>query len=145
MVGVSGSLDIEFDDFDEIKEHPMAAPALVNFSDLFEGMVGSSKEEALALLEKKGDVEKALAEAPAEDDRHAESKKLALEALLLGLDLVENLGEDGLFETKTLLPDRGFLETKIQAPGLHKAAKLAYAMGPFKMLLRELGVGDDAY
>ena len=53
MFGVSGNLDIEYDDIDELKEHPMAAAATVNFTDLFESMSGNSKDEVAAMLSKK--------------------------------------------------------------------------------------------
>ena len=111
MVGVSGEIDIEFDDFDEIKEHPMAAPALVNFSDLWEGMNGNSKEELLKIFDKRGDFEKEL------DKEHRNDLKFGIEANLALLDLMENISEEGLIETKVLLPDRGFLHMKVDAPG----------------------------
>ena len=35
VFGITGKVDIEFDDFEEISEHPMAAPAMATFSELF--------------------------------------------------------------------------------------------------------------
>lgn len=37
MLQLNANLNIQFDDFEEIEEHPMAAPFLANFGQLFEG------------------------------------------------------------------------------------------------------------
>ena len=39
IFGINANIDIEFDDFEEIAEHPMAAPAMATFVQLFEGML----------------------------------------------------------------------------------------------------------
>jgi len=39
IFGINGNMDIEFDDFEEIAEHPMAAPAMATFEQLFEGLL----------------------------------------------------------------------------------------------------------
>jgi len=38
-------MDLDFDDFEEIEEHPMAAPALATFEQLFEGMMEQSPSD----------------------------------------------------------------------------------------------------
>jgi hypothetical protein len=40
LLGLNANVDISFDDFNAIKDHPMAGPAMVSFSDLFEGLLG---------------------------------------------------------------------------------------------------------
>ena len=140
MVGVSGSLDVTYDDFDEIKEHPMAAPALVSFADLFEGMTGKSREDALSVYEKKAALE-AARQPDAEGEEKA--KTCAIDAILAGLDLLENLGEEGHIEWRVLLKDRGLIEVSFESPGVQKAALLAIAAGPFRSIARELGAGGD--
>jgi hypothetical protein len=47
MLGLNANVNLTFDDFDSIKSHPMAGPGMVSFSDLFEGVLGQSKEDAL--------------------------------------------------------------------------------------------------
>ena len=42
---LNGNVDLDFDDFEDIEEHPMAAPALATFGDLFEGFMETSIEE----------------------------------------------------------------------------------------------------
>ena len=39
IFGITGKLNIEFDDFEEISEHPMAAPGMATFEQLFEGIL----------------------------------------------------------------------------------------------------------
>jgi hypothetical protein len=48
IFGINGNMSIEFDDFEEIAEHPMAAPAMATFEQLFEGMLEDSPESFLA-------------------------------------------------------------------------------------------------
>ena len=53
MLGLSGNVNFKFDDFDEVKDHPMAAPALVSFSDLFESMLGFAPGEVVSGVNEK--------------------------------------------------------------------------------------------
>ena len=39
MFSLTGNVRLDFDDFEEIEEHPMAAPILATFSQLFEGVM----------------------------------------------------------------------------------------------------------
>ena len=135
MVGVSGSLDVDFDDWDEIKDHPMAAPAMVNFADLFEGMVGASREDVLALMERKGELEAAR---DAATKTGPSAKSGILDGACLALEVLDALSEAGQMELRVLLPDRGLIEFKLDAPGLQKAALLGWAMGPMKAVLERL-------
>lgn len=45
MMQFTGSVNIEFDSFEEIEEHPMAAPAMATFEQLFEGFAESTPAE----------------------------------------------------------------------------------------------------
>lgn len=38
IFGINANMNIEFDDFEEVAEHPMAAPAMATFEQLFEGL-----------------------------------------------------------------------------------------------------------
>jgi len=38
MIAVNGKVNIKFTDIDEIESHPMAAPLMATFEQLFEGM-----------------------------------------------------------------------------------------------------------
>jgi hypothetical protein len=51
LVQVNGSLDFHFDDFDEILEHPLAAPFLASFSQLAEGAIGDKNDHLKPLGE----------------------------------------------------------------------------------------------
>ena len=57
MVVVKGLIDFEFDDFNEIKEHLIAGPIMVNFSDFLEGMMEKSVEDTHAVFERNGEFE----------------------------------------------------------------------------------------
>jgi len=61
IFGINANMDIEFDDFEEIAEHPMAAPAMATFEQLFEGLLEDAPAE---FLEKKLDL--STCEEPAE-------------------------------------------------------------------------------
>ena len=56
MVGVNANLDITYDDFDELKEHPLAAAGMVNFGELLESGIGKTKEDILSIKEKKEEI-----------------------------------------------------------------------------------------
>ena len=61
IFGISGNVGIEFDDFEEIAEHPMAAPAMATFEQLFEGLMEGAPD---SFLNKKMDL--SACEEPAE-------------------------------------------------------------------------------
>ena len=42
---LTGNMQLEFDDFEEIEEHPMAAPVLATFAQLFEGVLEQSPSD----------------------------------------------------------------------------------------------------
>ena len=48
MLSLNANVDINFEDFDDIKNHPMAGPAMMSFSELFEGMLGMNVDEVKA-------------------------------------------------------------------------------------------------
>jgi len=47
IFGINANMDIDFDDFEEIAEHPMAAPAMATFEQLFEGIMEEAPSEYL--------------------------------------------------------------------------------------------------
>jgi len=84
MFGVSANLDVTYDDFDELKEHPLAAAAMVNFTDLFESMAGRSKEDVAAMLSKKDELQK-------KKDDSIPGKNIAIDLLCDIITTLENL------------------------------------------------------
>ena len=61
IFGINGSIGIDFDDFEDIAEHPMAAPAMATFEQLFEGLMEDAPD---SFLNKKMDLSEC--EEPAE-------------------------------------------------------------------------------
>jgi len=53
LFGITGNVAVEFEDFEEIAEHPMAAPAMATFEQLFEGLLEDAPD---SFLEKKLDL-----------------------------------------------------------------------------------------
>jgi len=47
MLTLNGSLDLEFDDIEEIEAHPMAGPLMATFDQLFEGGIGAEPSQIL--------------------------------------------------------------------------------------------------
>jgi len=47
IFGIGANVAIEFDDFEEIAEHPMAAPAMATFEQLFEGLMEDAPDSFL--------------------------------------------------------------------------------------------------
>ena len=47
IFGINGNIGIKFDDFEEIAEHPMAAPAMATFEQLFEGLMEEAPDSFL--------------------------------------------------------------------------------------------------
>lgn len=46
---MNASLDLVFDDFEEVENHEMAQPLLTTFDQLFEGMIGTPWQEFMGL------------------------------------------------------------------------------------------------
>lgn len=46
MLQLNAKIDIQFDDFSEIEDHPMAAPAMATFEQLFEGLAEATPQDA---------------------------------------------------------------------------------------------------
>ena len=49
MMQLNANVNIQFDDFDEVENHPMAQPLLMTFDQLFEGQMGSPWSELMEL------------------------------------------------------------------------------------------------
>ena len=47
MLGLNGNVNFKFEDFDDLRENPVAAPFMASFADLFEGMIGKPPGEFL--------------------------------------------------------------------------------------------------
>lgn len=45
MLALNGKVNIKFNDFEEVEQHPMAAPLMATFEQLFEGMTGKTPSE----------------------------------------------------------------------------------------------------
>jgi len=90
MFGVSGNLDVTYDDFDELKEHPLAAAAMVNFTDLFESMYGKSKEDVVAMLSKKDELQEKMKNELQKDDSRPEIN-IGLDLFCETITILENL------------------------------------------------------
>ena len=48
LLSLNGSIEINFDDFNDISDHPVFAPAMANFNELYEGMMESHPDEVMA-------------------------------------------------------------------------------------------------
>jgi len=53
MLALSGNINFKFEDFDDLRENPMAAPVMVCFKDLFESMIGSTPRECTEAVNNK--------------------------------------------------------------------------------------------
>ena len=47
ILKINGRVDIKFDDFEDVKDHPYIEPFMHTFQDVFEKVVGDSPENAL--------------------------------------------------------------------------------------------------
>lgn len=81
MLQVSANLNITFDDFEEIEEHPMAQPFMATFDQLFEGVAGQPWNEFMSLsLDTEG-----ISTDPEDKDAAAAHKFSAMHSLLCAL------------------------------------------------------------
>lgn len=88
MIGTKGSLEFDFDDYDEIKDHPMAGPFLASAKDLMMGLIGEDVEE---ILSRRAEVDE---EASGDKDRFRMYYKLKNSATLLNtiVDIFQAMG-----------------------------------------------------
>jgi hypothetical protein len=129
LLKLSGNIHLEFEDMDEIKDHPMAQPMMISFEQLFEGMMGSSVEDIMAMtLDLEG----------------KEGEGAEWESLIAGIkgrddlmSLVKSMGNN--MSIKIAVPD--FLvsvQLDINAPGIGKALALGLQATTHPMFERAL-------
>ena len=98
LLQIGGSVNVQFDDYNEIKDHPVFAPLMANFNELFEGMLENNPEE---LIERRFDLE------GKEDTEGKSPHYKQLICVVKGyntcMDALKNLG--GTVELDICLPD----------------------------------------
>jgi len=120
MLTLNGKLDFDFEDMEEIENHPMAAPLMMTFEQLFEGALGSNPNEALKNeLDTEGLPE---AEPKSEKEFFMEGLQVfkMLDSLIKDLDT-------GKINVNVSVPSMLVnVEVDVNAPGIKEAAHLAY-------------------
>jgi hypothetical protein len=132
MMGLNANVNLTFDDFDAIKSHPMAGPAMVSFSDLFEGMFGQNKEDALA--SKVNPADNPLSE---EDDAEEANKKIMIEFLTELLIVLEGQDVSGM-KVKVHVPELCIIDFTVESEGLGVAMATAMLTTVYKSLMSKL-------
>jgi hypothetical protein len=123
MIQVDANVNIQFDDFDEVKEHPMAGPFLASFSQLAEGALGD-KEEMMKLPEftKTGDL-----------SRRESEVKLACEVIAVIHAIIKDMDDssDSQVEFRGACPKVGASGlVQVKSEGLAEALMLAFMANP---------------
>ena len=122
MLQFNANLNIEFDDFSEIEEHPMAQPFLATFGQLFEGQAGMPWNEFMDL---KFDTEGCKVEPGSEEEIGL--KFVELHTLLCSV--VSDMNAQGNVELSMSIPSYLMTsEVHITAPGVQQAFALGLQM-----------------
>jgi hypothetical protein len=126
IFGINANMNFEFDDFEEIAEHPMAAPAMATYEQLFEGMLEEAPE---SFMNKKLDLT-GCEEVNAEVAGQMSLVNEIIEALC-DLDSPE-FNHISLKASYCQFPISSDIE--IQSEGIGQAAKLALKAGALKFV-----------
>jgi len=125
LFGINANVDIEFDDFEEIAEHPMAAPAMATFEQLFEGLLEDAPD---SFLEKKLDL--SACEEPAEVKSQMSLVNEVIEAIC---DLDDpKFNHVSVKVVSTNLPIS--VDVDLHSEGLGRGIKLALKAGALKLI-----------
>jgi len=122
MLSVNANIDLTFDDFDEVLEHPMAGPAQANFDQLFTPVTGHNWKDLIANTKINKDL------IPADDD----SRRVTEARVIVGLFeemsmLLSDLANEGDLRLELSVPAYGVVsKTNIRAPGLQQACVLGW-------------------
>ena len=99
LLAVNGNVNIKFDEYNDISEHPVFAPGMANFNELYEGMMESDPSE---IMGKRVDTEMRETDDPEEKEKFDQLKAIA-ECFNSIADCMEDLGET--FEVDISAPD----------------------------------------
>jgi hypothetical protein len=122
MLQLNANLNIQFDDFEEIENHPMAAPFLASFDQLFEGVFDQPWNEFMGLqLETEG--------CNAEPGTEEEFGLLGAELHSIMCQLVSDMNSQGNLQIAISIPSYlSTVELQITAPGVQQATALGLQM-----------------
>ena len=137
LFSLTGNVDLTFDDYEEIEEHPMAAPMLATFEQLFEGMMEQSPSDLsnkVLSFEKLDDEKK--------EHRHYKSMSMAIEGLNVGLDFLGGISEEITVSASSAnFPFSASIN--VNSAGIGAAAKLAINSMLVPKLAKEMRYGLD--
>jgi len=118
MLALQGKVNINFTDFEEIESHPMAAPLMATFEQLFEGAIGRSADE---FLEDQFDIEGI----PKGKDEQIDMVLMGVELHSMVMALVDDMPHSPNVTITTAIPDLLICsEVEVRAPGLKEALQL---------------------
>lgn len=107
------SLELDFDSFNDLKEHPMAEPFLANFEQLLEGMAGSDLNTILSERIDNDVYEKI----------PYPSKKAEVDAYHCLLDILDNMGNS--ISITASVPNLASAQIDFTSKDIGKAATIA--------------------
>lgn len=121
------SLELDFDDMEEIKAHPMASTVLVSLDQLMQGILGKDRktvqewEPNYSEVEDKADFDKFL-----ETSDYCKDKKKQLELLQMVGEMFADFDNDCSVELNAGVFGLGSLEYKIEGAGYGELLVLVY-------------------
>jgi len=122
ILALTGDVDFEFDDFEDIKDHPMAAPFMASFKDLYNGITGETIEETNgSFMNIDTDPNCQI-----KDDDYKSTKiyKSLFKAMYQLSLLLDDMSADGNISARVLIPDFGLYEINSNAAGINDFLKL---------------------
>lgn len=122
----NSSVDLTFDDFDEVREHPLANQMLISLSQIIEGAFGKSIDEALKYKPDFSSVAKSKLDKHIRSSEYCKDKMQTLNVLVAIANLLREFAQDFRIQVEGSLI--GFMGVKydLQGAGYGDIALLLY-------------------
>lgn len=138
------SIELDFDDMDEIKAHPMASTILVSIDQLLQSLTGNNKQAVLDWKPKYEVADKEAFDKYVAEHEYCQEKKKQLEMFQLVDEVISHMDSDCAFEVKASAFGLASMEYNIQGSGYGDLIHLMYkaiTLGMQERLINRM-VGD---
>lgn len=120
------SIQLDFDDMEEIKAHPMASTVLVSLDQLLQTLTGSSKEQIKEWTPKYEVDDKAEFDKFVETSDYCKEKKMQIDLFQQIGEIISCIDQDCNLEIRGSIMGLGSLEYNIQGSGYGELINLIY-------------------
>lgn len=120
------SLELTFDDMEEIKAHPMASTVLVSLDQLLQGILGKDKETILNWSPDFSSVDQAGLQQHMAENEYCQEKKKKLDMFQFVGEMLQDFNPDCKLYLKGNIFDLASIEYNIEGAGYGELVNLVY-------------------